>query len=92
MKTIPLYKYERENGGTTVSPNKPNTEYTEMYRLVADKGMVLTDGTTTTYCVDTDDASVWSEIVDNENNENVQANPELTEKAKAYDIIVGVSE
>lgn len=65
MKIIPLYKYERESGKTTVSPIKQSCEYTEMYRLTADKGMVLTDGTTTTICVDAADTSVWSEIVDN---------------------------
>ena len=65
MKIIPLYKYERETGKTTVSPIMPSCEYTEMYRLTADKGMLLTDGTAITLCVDAADTSVWSEIVDN---------------------------
>jgi hypothetical protein len=58
--------------------------------------MLLTDGTTTTSCVDTTDASVWSEIVDTTNENNQNTKPELTaeilEKAKAYDILMGVSE
>ena len=32
------------------------------YRLVADPGKVLTDGTTQTSCIDTDDPSRWTEI------------------------------
>ena len=62
MQTIPLYKYTREDGGTTVSPVKPDGDYTVMYRLVADEGMALTDGETVTYCVDTDTAEGWMEI------------------------------
>ena len=62
MQTITLYKYTREDGGTTVSPIKPEGEYTEMYRLVADEGQVLTNGETTTTCADTDTAEGWTEI------------------------------
>lgn len=62
MQTITLYRYEREGGGYTVSPNKPNTEYTITYRLVADEGMVLTNGEVQTTCIDTDTPSEWTEI------------------------------
>lgn len=62
MKTIPLYKYERVCGGTTVSPVKPDKEYTEMCRLVAEKGKVLTNGKITVRCVDTESAEGWQEI------------------------------
>jgi hypothetical protein len=67
MQIINLYKYTREDGGTTVSPIKPNTEYTEMYRLVADDGKVLTkDGENFTTCIDTDTADGWYEVDDPE--------------------------
>ena len=62
MQIIPLYKYERENGGTTVSPIKPNCKYTEMYRLVADEGKALTNGDIITSCVDAESTEEWVEI------------------------------
>lgn len=69
MQKITLYKYTRADGGITVSPNKPDCEYTEMYRLVADEGKVLTDGENTTSCTDTEDVSKWEEIDDIETEE-----------------------
>lgn len=69
MQTIPLYKYEREGGGVTVSPSKPkNTEYTEMYRLVADEGKILTNGEIQTSCADVDTVDGWEEIDNPEEN------------------------
>lgn len=62
MQKITLYKYTRADGGTTVSPVKPECEYTEMVRLVADEGKALTNGETVTSCVDTDSAEGWTEI------------------------------
>lgn len=63
MQIITLYRYERENGGVTVSPNKPDTEYTEMCRLVADEGKLLTsDGVNTTTCADVSTPEGWYEI------------------------------
>ena len=63
MQIITLYKYERENGGITVSPIKPNVEYTEMYRLVADEGKVLTqNGVDITSCTDVESTDGWCEI------------------------------
>jgi hypothetical protein len=62
MKIIPLYKYERAEGGTTVSPLKPNSEYTEMYRLVADEGKILQNGEIVTSCIDVDNTEGWIEI------------------------------
>lgn len=66
MKTIPLYRYIRPDGGVTVSPVKPDAEYAEMYRLVADEGNILTDGVTTTACIDTDNPNEWFEVQDTE--------------------------
>ena len=69
MQTITLYRYSRADGGVTVSPVKPDTDYTELYRLVADEGMVLTDGESFTSCTDTANPELWSEVVDTENTE-----------------------
>ena len=63
MQIITLYRYERENGGVTVSPIKPNAEYTEMYRIVADEGKLLTiDGVNTTTCADVETTDGWYEV------------------------------
>jgi hypothetical protein len=78
--------YNYNDGGTTVSTVKPDTEYTQLYRIVAEDGMVLTNGATTVTCVDTEDVSAWSEVVD------VQAaakfTDEILEKARAYDALM----
>ena len=88
MQTIPLYRYTRPDGGVTVSTVKPDGDYTELFRIVADEGYTLTDGTNYTSCMDTADPSLWSEVDDTEN-----AVETITEqKAKAYDILTGVSE
>ena len=64
MKYIPLYRYERPDGGITVSPIKPeDTEFTEEVRLVADEGKLLTkDGVNTTPCVDVESDEGWYEV------------------------------
>lgn len=62
MEKITLYRYNRSGGGVTVSTEKPETEYTELLRLVADEGMALTDGNTVTTCIDTEDVTVWEEV------------------------------
>ena len=62
MQTIILYRYTRPDGGISVSPIKPNVEYTEMVRLIADEGKVLTDGTNTTMCIDVSSIEGWTEI------------------------------
>jgi hypothetical protein len=62
MQKITLYKYKRADGGTSVSPIKPDTEYTEMFRLVADEGKVLVNGDITTTCTDVEIVEGWEEI------------------------------
>lgn len=62
MQTIPLYRYTRPDGGVTVSTVKPDGDYTELTRLVADDGYTLTDGASYTSCTDTDDPALWAEI------------------------------
>ncbi len=65
MRIVPLYRFKRPNGGITVSPIKPDCEYTEKVRLIADEGKALTkDGENLTPCVDTDTAEGWTEIDD----------------------------
>lgn len=66
MKTIKLYKYVRADGGTTISPIKPEAEveYTEMSRLVADEGKLLTNGDYLTSCIDVYSSEGWDEIDD----------------------------
>lgn len=89
MKIIPLYRYNRPDGGVTFSPVKPNCEYTEKFRLVADEGMALTDGTNIVSCVDTAELEKWQEVL--EVTEETDAD-EIKQKALAYDIIMGVAE
>lgn len=62
MEIRTLYRYERESGKTTVSPNKPEGDYTEIFRLIADEGMILTDGEIQTPCIDVDSTEGWVEI------------------------------
>ena len=59
MSIIPLYRYTRPDGGVTVSPIKPDTEYAELCRLVADEGMAITNGVIITDCIDVDSADGW---------------------------------
>lgn len=63
MKIETLYRYERNSGEITVSPQKPeDKEYTEMYRLIAGDGMILANGEIQTPCIDVDSAEGWTEI------------------------------
>ena len=67
MQTITLYRYNRADGGVTISPVKPDGEYTKMVRLVADEGKVLTkDGVNFTTCTDVESAEGWYEVDDPE--------------------------
>lgn len=62
MRTIMLYKYCREDGGITVSPQKPDSEYAELVRLIADENKLLTNGVIETPCIDVDSVEGWQEI------------------------------
>ena len=70
MEIKTLYRYEREPNKITVSTEKPDAEYTEIFRLIADEGKILTDGETETYCIDVDSPDGWTEIDDNTSEEN----------------------
>lgn len=63
MQKIILYRYNRPDGGVSISPVKPDTEYTELFRLIADEGGTLTDGVNQAECVDTDNPDAWEEIL-----------------------------
>jgi hypothetical protein len=67
MTVIPLYRYERADGGITVSPTKPQSEYTELYRLIADEGKFVTKDDIDLYsAIDTDSVDGWREITEEE--------------------------
>lgn len=69
MQTIILYRYSRLDGGVTTSPVKPEGDYTEMYRLVADEGKVLTqDGVEFAACVDVASVDGWYEVDEPDDN------------------------
>lgn len=62
MEIRTVYKYDRGNRKITVSPAKPDCDYTEMYRIIAGEGMSVTqDGVSFYSCVDTDSAEGWIE-------------------------------
>ena len=63
MKIIPIYRYTRPDGGVSVSPNKPDCEYTEMFRIIADEGCTLRKGDLEATCVDTDNVEEWEELL-----------------------------
>lgn len=58
-----LYRYERSEGKFTVSPFAPeNKEYTIIYRLIADEGKVLKNGTRKYECIDVESPEGFSEV------------------------------
>jgi len=58
-----LYRYERDEGGITVSPQNPDdVPYTSLYRIVADEHKLLTDGIITAPVIDTENPNGWEEI------------------------------
>ena len=60
MTTKTLYVYQRSNGETVVTPNKPyNHDYTTKLRLVADEGRAITNGSVVVSSLDTDSADGW---------------------------------
>lgn len=82
MEKRTLYRINRSDGGVSITPNKPTDgTYTETYRLIADEGKVLTDGTNTCDCIDTDFPQNYTEISENED-----------EYSEAGKILMGVSE
>lgn len=69
MKVNKLYRYKRNDGGITVSPDKPDRNYTELFRVIADEGKSITkDGKMLCSSIDTDKVEGWYEV-DNEETE-----------------------
>lgn len=69
MQKVDLYLYNEDNGVVTITPTpRTETDTPSRLRLVADEGMILTDGTTKTPVVDIlpDSADNWHEIPDEE--------------------------
>ena len=64
MQTVTLYRYTRPDGGVTNATVKPEGAYTVRHRLIADEGMVLTNGTDMASCVDVDSTDGWTEIAE----------------------------
>ena len=62
MQTVILYRFTREDGGYSVSPNRPEGEYETRVRLISDEGKALTDGKVVTQCTDAESADGWTEI------------------------------
>lgn len=83
MEIRTLYRLNN-NGKVTVTPNKPtdDTPYTETYRVIAEDGMILTDGENTYVCVDTDEPNKYMEISESSDSDY----------AEAGKILLGVSE
>ena len=63
MTVKKMYRFKRADGGVTVSPIKPECEYTEMSRIIADNGKVVTkDGVNCYGVVDTKSTEGWYEV------------------------------
>lgn len=90
MQTITLYRYTRPDGGVSTSPVKPDTAYyTVKYRLIADDGRALTDGTIIAGCVDVDSPNGWTEIDAPDDESEMSEDAQYAEAGK---ILLGVSE
>ena len=63
MQIKELYRYLREDGGTNISLNKPECEYTTLFRIIADEGKFITkDGENFCFVIDTNEKDVWYEV------------------------------
>ncbi len=63
MEIKTLYRYTRPDGGITVSTDKPEGAYTELYRLIADEGKILSHADyENTPCIDVDSRNGWAEV------------------------------
>ena len=90
MQTITLYRYTRPDGGVTTSPIKPDAaDYSLKYRLIADEGKLLTDGTTVAICVDVDSPEGWTETDAPEIGDEMSDDAQYAEAGK---ILLGVSQ
>ena len=78
MEIKTIYKYKREDGGTTVSPNKPEGEYSELFRVIAAEGKAVTqDGTTFYSVIDAESTEGWQEVDAPEYDEEAAATQDV---------------
>ncbi len=80
MQRKMLYKFQRSDGGYTVSPVKPDCTYQVRWRLIAEEGMAITNGETTVTVVDVihrSDCEAWADC-------------ELPEELKPIEIDEGI--
>lgn len=83
MIIMNTYKYYEDERHYCVSPIKPDCEYTEAVRLIAEEGHALTkDGINYYYCVDADSVDGWLEIPGEWNEEGVFILVDTTEATK----------
>jgi len=66
MKVEKLYRYKRADGYTRMSPNEPDVPWKRVYRITADEGKLLTNGTITTTSIEVRNLKGWTEIVNPE--------------------------
>ncbi len=71
---IPIFIYKREDGGITVSPEKPEgVKYTEAVRIIADEGKLVTkDGVNFYSIIDDESIEGYYEIDDLEDKDEIQ--------------------
>lgn len=63
MTVKPLYRFKRADGGYTDTPFKPDVEYTERVRIIADEGKVVTkDGENLYSVIDADGTYGFYEV------------------------------
>lgn len=83
MIIMNTYKYYEDERHYCVSPTKPDCEYTEAVRLIAEEGHALTkDGINYYYCVDADSVDGWLENPGKWNEEGVFILADTTEATK----------
>jgi hypothetical protein len=59
-----IYRYQRPDGGYTVTPVKPEGGYNIRWRLIAEEGMAITNGETTVTVIDVihrKDCEAWTD-------------------------------
>lgn len=59
-----LYKYQRPDGGYTVTPYKPEGSYQVRWRLIAEEGRAITNGEIITQAIDLlhrKDCEAWTD-------------------------------
>lgn len=90
MQTITLYRYTRQDGGVTTSLIKPDAgDYSLKYRLIAEEGKLLTDGTIVAGCVDVESPEGWTETDAPEDEGEMSEDAQYAEAGK---ILLGVSQ